>query len=284
MSEIKNGYEIMYNNIVAETTRYMEKADIKALVLGLSGGIDSALTAAIARKVCDTLGIKLVGLSMPILTNKPEEILCAEKVGNAFCDEFRVVDLSQAYHTMYSIVAPAEELLDMSLGAKIRRGNIKARLRMITLYDAAHRNKGLVLSTDNYSELMLGFWTICGDVGDWGAIQQLWKTEVYGMAGWLAKKYANNAAETHSEVAYNRSLALSMAIAAIPTDGLGVTNSDFDQLGVDSYEKIDKILATYIATGESAPECPVIRRHRDSQFKRDIPINIPREVIINGVL
>jgi len=62
---------------------------------------------------------------------------------------------------------------------------MKARIRMILLYDLAGGNDGMVLSTDNYTEYLLGFWTLHGDVGDFGMIQSLWKTEVYDMVEWI---------------------------------------------------------------------------------------------------
>ena len=107
---------------------------------------------------------------------------------------------------------------------------------MIYLYDIAQEHNGLVLSTDNWTELMLGFWTLHGDCGDYGMIQNLWKTEVYEMAS----TFVENLEE-------KRSRALLDCIEAIPTDGLGISASDLDQIGAESYKEVDEILQNFEA-------------------------------------
>ena len=167
---------------------------------------------------------------------------------------------------------------ECSFEEKIRRGNIKARLRMIYLFDLAHRNNGMVLSTDNFTEFLLGFWTLHGDIGNYGMIQNLWKTEVYGLAGFLRDCY--------SQVdQMEKGIALNECINAVPTDGLGITDSDFDQLGCDNYEKIDRILIDLIANNKSVDwEHPVLVRHKASHFKRRDPVNISRQRLVSDVI
>ena len=103
---------------------------------------------------------------------------------------------------------------------------------MIYLFDLAHFKEGMVLSTDNYTELMLGFWTLHGDVGNFGLLQYLWKTEVYGLAKHLEAEY-------RSKNQHDKADALKHSIDALPTDGLGITTSDFDQIQVPDYETAD---------------------------------------------
>ena len=158
---------------------------------------------------------------------------------------------------------------------KIRRGNIKARVRMIYLFDLAHYENGMVLSTDNYTELLLGFWTLHGDVGNYGFIQHLWKTEVYGLAEFLVNRY-----RTENETA--KADALQECIDAVPTDGLGITSSDFDQIGVTDYMTVDNILSDYLNGGEAYKDHPVIARHIRSEFKRNDPLNISRQTLVQG--
>ncbi len=278
--ELYHDYHNMSENVVQQCTNYLEKyPNIKTLVLGISGGIDSAVTAAIAREVCNRMSdCRLIGISIPIESNKRSERKIAKKVGKVFCDEFREVKYISILFRMFRLINRAliGKKGDInSIEERIRLGNIKARLRMIYLYNKAFKNKGLVLSTDNLSEYNLGFWTLHGDVGDLGLIQGLWKTEVYGIARYLRDMYKNC---TRNKKA---SKALTLAIDAIPTDGLGITDSDFDQIGVDSYEEVDAILIRYITTGDvGLEEHPVIKRHLGSSFKRNNPYNIPRENII----
>ena len=277
MLRINTNYPTMYENIITETSKYVQEHKIKTLVLGMSGGIDSTLTAAIASAVCKINNITLIGLSMPIISNADDEIHRAELAGRVFCDYFEeVVRLDDLYDIFYSTIASQSRIDDEAKAEKIRRGNMKARIRMITLYDTAHLNNGIVLSTDNYTELMLGFWTLAGDIGDFGMLQNLWKTEVYGLAKWMAVNFSL-ASDTESRI---KCEALNACIDAVPTDGLGISSSDFEQLGVNSYEEVDKILFDYLTNGVGSVDNPIIRRYEGTHFKRNNPVNIPREIIL----
>ena len=135
----------------------------------------------------------------------------------------------------------------------IANGNLQARCRMMYLYDIASRHKGLVMSTDNQTEYQLGFWTIHGDVGDFDPIQDLWKTEVYGLANYLRDRYKSKALEAlHNDYkeTCDKYRAMSYAVYSscklIPTDGLGISNSDLEQIGAKSYDEVDDILFRYI--------------------------------------
>jgi len=93
-------------------------------------------------------------------------------------------------------------------------------------------------TTDNTTEYLLGFWSLHGDVGDYGMIQGLWKTEVYDMSEWLV----------NNELIGNDAVALSSCINCQATDGLGISNTDLDQImpgwkgsSRDGYKKVDEI-------------------------------------------
>lgn len=180
----KLNYEHVFNTLVEETAKYITKNNLKAMVLGISGGIDSTVVAAICHEVSKKTGIPLIGRSLPI-KNKSDEFDVSELVGQVFCDDFKVVNLLNMYQHVNQSVYDGEG----TLGTPISKGNIQARLRMIYLYNLASIHKGLVMSTDNQTEYQLGFWTIHGDVGDFDPIQGLWKTEVYELAKWLIGYY-----------------------------------------------------------------------------------------------
>jgi len=274
--ELCNEYPEMLENIIEQGIKYLERyPKIETMVVGLSGGIDSTLTAAIAREICDrTNKHKLIGYSIPIETNKPSEILNARDAGNSFCHKFIEIKWLNIIYPIVKWIFFNKFKKSNDFNENVRFGNIKARLRMIYLYDRSSRYKGIVLSTDNLTEFNLGFWTLHGDVGDVGFIQQLWKTEVYGIAHFLFARYSKS---------IMKQSALIKAINAIPTDGLGITDSDFDQIGVSSYEEIDNLLIEYIKTGSKnkiLEKHPVIRRHLTYDFKRKNPYSISRESII----
>jgi len=195
-------------------------------------------------------------------------------MGKEFGHDFIEVDLSNIFQTMVPFFTEDADNADKnSHDYKIRIGNLKARTRMLYLYDLAAKNKGMVLSTDNYTELLLGFWTLHGDVGDYGMIQSLWKTEVYELSKFMAKHEMN---ETQAK-------ALLDCVDAVPTDGLGITNSDLDQIGASSYFEVDQILIKMLQNPNSdeLKDNKVVRRNKNSEFKRQNPFNIPRELITN---
>lgn len=254
------------------------------------GGIDSTVVAAICHEVNKKTGIPLIGRSLPI-KNKSDEFDVSKLVGEAFCDDFRVVHLQDSFETILRDIVIEE---DNDRQTPIANGNIQARLRMIYLYNLASIHKGLVMSTDNQTEYQLGFWTIHGDVGDFDPIQDLWKTEVYELARWLVTRYQNIAEFPNRECWENRAWkAIVESIKLIPTDGLGISNSDLEQIGAKDYATVDDILQTatnniFDSTGrwvqplmEKYSEDVVVKvlsRHVASEFKRKkAPIYIPRK-------
>ena len=278
-------HEQVTANIRSELRRYIRDHKLKALVIGMSGGIDSALCAALAEPVCKELGIPLIGRSIPIETNKRDEIERARIAGELFCTDFREIDLTRVYTAVAPMIHEDHQKTAADHQTRIRRGNIKARLRMVLLYDCAAKHRGLVLSTDNLTEYYLGFWTLHGDHADYGMIQNLWKTEVYELSKHLAKSFRDNSDEKRAE-------ALQISIDAIPTDGLGITGSDCEQFGVDSYDAVDRILQEWIeakkdpganrAQLDRLKDNPVVLRHEGSHFKRSWPITIPRAKLGTG--
>jgi len=281
-------YGTLERGIITSALEYLEEnPGIKTFVIGISGGVDSALCAALAREVADLNGgIKVIGASIPITTNGEDEIARAQKVGEAFLDEFIEKDMGSEFTTMVASLMPTVHG-DMAMGkeidvaSRVRLGNIKARLRMTYLYDLAQANNGLVLSTDNYTEYNLGFWTLHGDVGDLGFFQELWKTEVYGLADHMKQTY-NSAGQL------KRCYALMECINAVPTDGLGVSDNDLSQLLPDykgedwraAYATVDAVLIDRLDATHSFPaDHPVNVRHTATAFKRANPVSFKREFL-----
>lgn len=250
----------------SELKTYLQKSGLKSVVLGESGGIDSALTSVIVSNVCRELGIAFIGRSIAIETNTTEEIERAVAVGKNFCTDFQHVDLTELYH---QTVAAMEEnpQPDTSKAYRLRMGNIKARLRMIYLYNLAQKHGGMVLSTDNRTEWLLGFWTLHGDVGDYDLLFGLWKTEVYQLANYLLGTLDSE----------QKRAALQACIRCVPTDGLGITSSDVEQFGAKTYDEVDAALQAYLASGENTINPLVVARHIGSQFKRENPFFVKRE-------
>lgn len=313
MSELN--YEHVFDVLVDKTAEYVTENNLKAMVLGISGGIDSTVVAAICHEVSKKTDIPLIGRSLPI-KNKEDEFSVSELVGEAFCDEFKVFNLSNSYKaSLFDLCADAglikdckgydwywvSDLEELTGRTPIANGNLQARCRMKHLYDIASIRKGLVMSTDNQTEYQLGFWTIHGDVGDFDPIQDLWKTEVYGLANYLRDRYRSKALEAlHNDYKETcdkyraMSYAMYSSCKLIPTDGLGISNSDLEQIGARTYYDVDRVLQTLIC--KASPENDklqdsleqelgrevvhkIIKRHTASEFKRKkAPIYISREL------
>jgi NAD+ synthetase len=274
-------YKLFTEKSINYLASYIENNKLQSLVLGISGGIDSTVVAAIASESCKKTGTKLIGRSLPAHTNNPDEINTATLVGQAFCDDFKEV----AIEKIYAKVADEFELNEGKMST-LQLGNIKARLRMMYLYNLASIHRGCVLDTDNRTEHELGFWTIHGDVGDLNCgLIYLWKTEVYEVARYLMQyhMYREGQNTSHSE----QSKAICESIKLVPTDGNGVmSGGDCAQFGLDNYNQVDDVLKTmyfsniedetekaneYIRLIDSYNEQGVDKvmvRHQNSAFKR----------------
>ena len=216
--------------------KYIQDNHLQSIIIGVSGGIDSTVSCAIASPVCKELNIPLIGRSLSTNTNKPEEVNTANLVGKAFCSDFKEVFIN-CEDVIFKF-----ELLEGKM-TNLQKGNVKARYRMMYLYNLASIHKGVVLDNDNFTEWNLGFYTQHGDspmdvnLG----LHYLWKTEVYELAKYLAvDSIAHNDTPTitaEAEALYN-------AIKLTPTDGNGVSNSDCEQFGLDNYEQVDDVLKT----------------------------------------
>jgi nicotinamide-nucleotide amidase len=215
--------------------QYFRENGLTYAVFGKSEGLDSSVIAGL---LSDIDGVKPISVIMPCESD-PE----AERIARIVLDHFNVpylrVDLTREYHGLmgnfYSsdsiqgqlshILGSDEEVKKTLPHRKLQAsGNVKARLRMITLYHIAQLTGGIVISTDNLSELWMGFWTLNGDVGDLSPIQYLWKgLEEYAIAEELGVPKES--------------------LDAVPTDGLEVIpgGTDEDQLGLP-YKELDRVI------------------------------------------
>ena len=265
-------YKDVHDNIITGLCSYVNKYHLESLILGISGGIDSTVVAALAHEVCECTGCKLIGISLMTNTNQNDEVDAASLVGAEFCTEYQKCSIEEEYKVLNAMCDRIN-----GEGNPTSRGNIKARMRMITLFDASAKNKGIVLGASNLSEAALGFATVAGDLASaLSIIGGLWKHEVYGLAKWMLKNI------------YPESAALKASIALTPTDGNGVkAGGDMAQIAPGhTYEDVDEILMTYLEYRGHHPEeyqiamnelyekytketvDRVINRHVNSEFKR----------------
>lgn len=222
------------NYATNELHQYCATNKIQTMVTGISGGLDSAVVLALCQIVnkMSNDNIKNIGVSLPIFNNNEKDFKDSITMSKLVLNKFASIAITFPETNMFTEIVERLKGIDQILNEvnlfdinrnTISIGNIAARTRMITLYYIANLTNGMVMSTDNYSEFMTGFWTIHGDVGDYGLIQQLWKgIEVVELAKYL---------EVPEDI-----------INLKPTDGLGVTNGgDEEQLGAP-YPIVDDIL------------------------------------------
>ena len=280
-------YAEIFESLVEQTAEYLVKNNLKAQILGISGGIDSTVVAAICHEVAKRTGIPLIGRSLPSKYNKEGETTTADLVGKAFCNDYKVHNINHTYHTYLSEIILSEtgdvyydvdydgnitDVKDDFL-SPISKGNIQARLRMIYLYNLASIHGGLVMDTDNLTENNLGYFTIHGDVGDFNPIGGLWKTEVFELAIWLCGHYGE---ECDQFTAIMRSLELE------PTAGLGITDSDLEEIGANNWFQVDSILKDILRWKFWNETCSwKEREHPLEDYLKEHKIkNTPYEVIV----
>lgn len=280
-------YTKVFETLVDETAKYVTDNNIKAMILGISGGIDSTVVAAICHEVSKRVGIPLIGRSLPTKYNKKGETTTADLVGKAFCTDFQTFNIGNMYE---NILDEMTETYDHQ--TPLANGNIQARLRMIYLYNLASIYKGIVMDTDNLTENNLGYFTIHGDVGDFNPIGGLWKTEVFELAKWLQNLYsyyaytyfyAGTSEVTESEKgSLYKAKAICESLKLKPTAGLGITNSDLEELGAESYDQVDAILHKILGWKCIEDQNPSNPEERYKKFMEDQQmLNIPIEVIQN---
>jgi NAD+ synthetase len=302
MQEITD-YGKVFETLVQKTQDYIVGNNLSAMVLGISGGIDSTVVAAICHEVSKRTNIPLIGRSLPTTNNKTNEVSTADLVGKAFCNDYKVYPIDRFYHQFMIDIVHKEtgsvryiqneytggftiDLEDcLKFQTPIANGNIQARLRMIYLYNLASIYGGLVMDTDNLTENNLGYFTIHGDVGDFNPIGGLWKTEVFKLAEWLFNKYKNN---DHTYLTKAEAVWASLQLK--PTAGLGITNNDLEEIGAESYDQVDRVLQCFTdnsISNDTIDDIPdavidaVVKRHNASKFKRkQLPIKITRDEIL----
>ncbi len=211
---------------------YVAKCGFKQVVLGLSGGIDSALTAVIA---VDALGLdNVMGVLMPSHYSSAGSISDAEKLADKLEINRQTVPIESAYQAMLQHL----ELFLAGTKPGLTEENLQARIRGLTLMAISNKTGRLVLTTGNKSELAVGYCTLYGDMcGALAVINDLPKMKVYELARWINR---------HDEIIPEAS------ITKVPSAELRENQSDQDSL--PAYEVLDAILEAYVVKGEGVQE------------------------------
>jgi NAD+ synthase (glutamine-hydrolysing) len=214
----------MWQGLVMGLRDYVSKNGFRSVVLGLSGGIDSALVAAIA---IDALGAQRVnGVAMPSKYSSNHSVEDAQAMATATGIHFRITPIApmvDAYMSNLVLKGLAEE-------------NLQARVRGTTLMGISNQEGHLVLATGNKSELAVGYSTLYGDaVGGFAPIKDIYKTDVWALA-----KYRNAVAIERGEIAPIPERSISKE----PSAELRPDQKDSDSL--PDYLLLDQVLRAYV--------------------------------------
>jgi NAD+ synthase len=165
-------YEIVEDMLKAFLLNEIQKFGFRSVVIGLSGGIDSAVVCELAARAFGPR--QVLALLMPYRSSSPESLEHAGLMVSRLGIESQTIDISPAVDAFISTVPEHE---------KLRRGNIMARTRMIYLYDLSARERSLVIGTSNKTELLLGYGTLFGDMASAvNPVGDLYKTQLQGLA------------------------------------------------------------------------------------------------------
>jgi len=214
----------MWQALVMGLRDYVGKNGFRSVVLGLSGGIDSALVAAIA---IDALGAKRVnGVAMPSKYSSGHSVEDAQALAAATGIHFRITPIAPM----------VDAFMDNVVLKGLAEENLQARVRGTTLMGISNQEGHLVLATGNKSELAVGYSTLYGDaVGGFAPIKDIYKTDVWALA-----RYRNALAQERGEVAPIPE----RSITKEPSAELRPDQKDSDSL--PDYPLLDQVLRAYV--------------------------------------
>jgi NAD+ synthase (glutamine-hydrolysing) len=229
--------ERTWKALVLGTRDYVHKCGFRQTLLGLSGGIDSALVAAIA---VEALGAENVrGIGMPSEFSSEGSVTDAERLAKNLGIAFDVVPVRSIYEQFSRALEPSFKGTPFGLAEE----NLQPRIRGSLLMALSNKQGGLVLTTGNKSEMATGYCTLYGDmVGALAVIGDLYKTEVYALS-----RYANREREIIPQETIDKE----------PSAELRPGQKDTDSL--PPYEVLDPILRAYIEDYRSADEIAKMR-------------------------
>jgi NAD+ synthase (glutamine-hydrolysing) len=224
----------VYQALVLGVRDYVRKNGFSKVLIGMSGGIDSSLTAVIA---ADALGVEnVVGVTMPSRFNSPETINDAAEVAKGLGIEFHVIPVETVLGEFNNTLKGIAGWSDTGTAYE----NLQARIRGTILMSLSNKFSYLVLTTGNKSETAVGYTTLYGDTaGGFAVIKDVPKTLVYQLA-------------EHSNKIRGRTVIPDSVIKRPPSAELKEGQKDTDSL--PDYDLLDRILKGYIEDDKSAKE------------------------------
>ena len=222
--------ESMYEALKLGVSDYVRKNNFQKVLVGLSGGIDSALTATIAVDALSSDNV--IGIAMPSKYNPDSSLEDAKNLAQNLGIEFKVIEIEETVEKLRTLL---KESLQEPLSG-VTDENIQSRIRGNIIMGLSNQLGAMVLSTGNKSEMAVGYSTLYGDLaGGFALLKDVYKTEVYRLA-----EFRNNKSEV---IPLN-------SITKEPSAEL--RDDQFDSDSLPDYELLDKILKMYIESDFSS--------------------------------
>ena len=233
---------------------YVHKCGFKSALVGLSGGIDSALVAVLA---ADALGAdQVLGVSMPARHSSEGSLSDAEVLAKNLGIRYEVLPIEPVFQSV------EKQLAKVFAGTKPNEAeeNVQSRLRGVTLMALSNKFGALVLTTGNKSEMAVGYCTLYGDMcGALAVIADVFKTDIYKLARWINSDPASRAGR-------EREIIPAASIIKPPSAELRPNQTDQDSL--PPYETLDQILDAYVVKNLGKEE--IIRLGFDAAVVNDV--------------
>ena len=244
---------MLHDALVLGVRDYLGKCGFMSAVIGLSGGIDSAVTAAIA---VDALGAENVrGVSMPSQYSSQGSLDDSRTLAKSLGIQYDVVPIKAGFETMKESLSP----LFGNRAEDVTEENMQARLRGLMLMALSNKFGSLVLTTGNKSELAVGYCTLYGDMcGGLAVISDVPKTMVYRLARWINRE---------------REVIPEATIEKPPSAELRPDQKDEDSL--PPYDVLDEILERYVVESESVDQIIA------AGFEKELVSRIARLIDLN---
>ena len=244
--------ESLYSALKLGLFDYVSKNNFEKVLVGLSGGIDSALTATIA---VDALGSNnVVGVALPSKYNTEESLVDARLLAENLDIEFKVIEIEEIVNIFRNTL---KESVNDELG-QITDENIQSRVRGNILMALSNQTGAMVVSTGNKSEMAVGYSTLYGDLaGGFALLKDLYKTEVYNLA---------NFRNSISNVIPQNTIDKEPSAELRP--------DQFDKDSLPEYELLDEILRMYIEEDSSSEK--IISKGIDENIVYDVLSKVDR--------
>ncbi len=246
--------ELLHSAMTLGLKDYVEKNRFSGVVIGLSGGVDSALTAAVA---VDALGAEKVRcVMMPSRFTSDESLRDGQEIARLLGVAYENVSIEEPVRVFDEILAPVFEERE----ADATEENIQARIRGVILMAISNKFGSMVVTTGNKSEMSVGYATLYGDMnGGYSVLKDLYKTQVYALSKWRNENRPGGALGPKGPVMPNN------VITRVPTAELRADQTDQDSL--PPYDVLDGILECLVE-GEMSADDIVAKGYDRETVKR----------------